>query len=64
MGPNFENPLPDQFRKLVFDSIMDLLRGKTFRALRGKRSADWDWDIAPRRQRQRPRFLELKHPKP
>ncbi|CAE7235011.1 unnamed protein product, partial [Symbiodinium sp. KB8] len=42
--------------KLVFDSTMDLLRGKTFRALRGKRSADWDWDITQRRQRQRPRL--------
>ena len=52
------------FRKLVFDSTMDLLRGKTFRALRGKRSADWDWDITQRRQRQRPRFLEFNSARP
>eukprot|EP00439_Symbiodinium_sp_Y106_P003580 s4711_g1.t1 len=45
-----------QLAKLVFDSTTDLLRGKTFRALRGKRSVDWDWDTTQRRPRQRPRL--------
>ena len=61
---NFESLPSVQFRKLVFDSTTDLLRGKTFRALRGKRSVDWDWDTTQRRPRQRPRCLVCKHVHP